>query len=120
MTQFQVFARFSMISCAYIILFDVKKRHVSKIILDIAFHCSIMYHMKAILEFDLPEDEMDLERANRALGMALVLWDMQCWFRSQLKYGDHPPEYDQALESARDELCGIMESHGVDLDRMIE
>lgn len=30
--------------------------------------------MKAILEFNLPDDKSELERANKSLQMALALW----------------------------------------------
>ncbi len=42
--------------------------------------------MKAILEFNLPEDQDQYEMANDASKMYLALWDIKQLLRSKLKY----------------------------------
>jgi hypothetical protein len=80
---------------------------------------------KAILEFNLDdhEDEMAHLRAIKALDMALALWDMDQYFRSQMKYGNNDCELSddayKALEEAREELREFMSSRGINLDELI-
>lgn len=45
--------------------------------------------MKAILEFNLPEDEDDFKRASTANQIHYAVWQLDQWLRSQIKY---PPE----------------------------
>jgi hypothetical protein len=42
--------------------------------------------MKAILEFNLPEDNIEYELVNNAGKMHSVLWDMDQWLRGQTKH----------------------------------
>ena len=42
--------------------------------------------MKAIIEFELPEDNDEYQMANDASKMYLTLWDIKQLFRSKLKY----------------------------------
>ena len=42
--------------------------------------------MKAILEFNLPEDHTEFEFANNGAKMYSVLWEMDQWLRTQYKY----------------------------------
>jgi hypothetical protein len=39
--------------------------------------------MKAIIEFELPEDQEEYEKANNANKMYMALWDIKQLFRSQ-------------------------------------
>jgi len=55
--------------------------------------------MKAILEFNLPEDAEEFNVASKSMDWALLAWDIDQMIRSLLKY--HPDEYktgEQALE----------------------
>ena len=72
--------------------------------------------MKAILEFDLPEDESDFHITSRAMNWALVAWDMDQFLRDKLKYGHDYKTVDEALEKVRDELYVILDDHEVTLD----
>jgi len=70
--------------------------------------------MKAILEFNLPEDNEDFDVASRAMSWAILAWDIDQMIRSLLKY--HPDEYktgEQALEHVREEIYNIMEEKGL-------
>jgi len=60
--------------------------------------------MKAILEFNLnePDDVSAHKRAVKALDMAIALWDIEQYLRSQTKYAPDsmPQEVYDALEKA--------------------
>ena len=42
--------------------------------------------MKAILEFNLPEDQEEYDLFRQVYGMHNVIWEMKEWLRSQTKY----------------------------------
>jgi len=54
--------------------------------------------MKAILEFNLPEDQEDYDRVNKALDLCSVLWDFQNYLRGQVKYSDKPDNIEQIYD----------------------
>jgi len=58
--------------------------------------------MKAILEFQLPDDREGLSYALHGLDWALVTWDVDQKLRGWLKYGHDFKTADAALESCRD------------------
>ena len=61
--------------------------------------------MKAILKFNLPDDQKDLERAFNADKMAEFMWDFQQYLRAQVKYGD-PPHDAEKIYSNWFEMLG--------------
>jgi hypothetical protein len=70
--------------------------------------------MKAILEFNLPEDSEEFNVASKSMEWAILAWDIDQMIRSLLKY--HPDEYktgEQALEHVREEIYNIMEEKGL-------
>lgn len=75
--------------------------------------------MKAILEFNLPEDEDSHKMAIKAPDMHSVLYGIDQWLREKLKYGHSDiKDADDALEKVREELHDLLKSHGIDLDSM--
>lgn len=77
---------------------------------------------KAILEFDLNEldDVAAHKRAVKALDMAIVLWDMDQYLRSQIKYNDNlTSEAYDVFEKTREQLREFMNQHNVDLDELL-
>ena len=72
--------------------------------------------MKAILEFNLPEDHIEFELAVNGSKMHSVLWEMDQWLRAQYKYMPDT-EYSQdkydTFEKCRDHLREIMFENGV-------
>ena len=72
--------------------------------------------MKAILEFNLPEDHIEFEMATNGSKMHSVLWEMDQWLRAQYKYMPDT-EYSQdkydTFEKCRDQLREIMFENGV-------
>ena len=70
--------------------------------------------MKAILEFNLPEDQEQFNVASKGMEWALLAWDLDQKMRSLLKYD--PEKYktgEQALEHIKDELRDLMEERGL-------
>ena len=74
--------------------------------------------MKAILEFNLPEDKIDFEMVNNATKTYSVLWELKQWLRAQVKYA--PDEMSQeaydAFEECRDKLNELLVDNQVNLD----
>ena len=75
--------------------------------------------MKAILEFNLPEDNVEYELANNAYKMHLALCEMDNWLRAQYKYMPDE-EYNEVAyntyEKCRDQLHEFMNERNIDLD----
>jgi hypothetical protein len=81
--------------------------------------------MKATLEFNLPEEEMEFNRANQSLDMACALFDiLQLRKKLQRHYDSFtdeniPDAYD-ALYRMADEIADILDEHNINIDRLIE
>ena len=71
--------------------------------------------MKAILEFNLPDDQTDYELCNMAGGMFAVLWDMRNHLRSLRKYSEDAKEAEVASH-IEDDFFGLLEKYNVNLD----
>jgi hypothetical protein len=80
--------------------------------------------MKAILEFDLNdnEDQVAHMRAVKSLDMALTLWDMEQYLRSETKYAPDSinPEVYEKLQDVRLKLREIMSKRSIDLDELLK
>jgi hypothetical protein len=75
--------------------------------------------MKAILEFNLPEDNQEFNLATKASDWWNVCWDMDQWLRAQYKYmpdNEYSKEKYDAYYEAREKLFALMQEHGVSLD----
>ena len=79
---------------------------------------------KAILEFDLsnPEDANDYKRANKALSMAIALWDIDQYLRAQTKYAPDSmsEEAYNALSEAREKFYQILNERDINIDEILE
>ena len=69
--------------------------------------------MKAILEFNLPEDNQEFELHTKASKMYCTLWELDQWLRSEIKYKD------KELDEVRDKLRELMNDNRIDFD-MVE
>ena len=76
--------------------------------------------MKAILEFNLPEEQDEYTKTTKANRMALVIWDMLMWLRPVINRHEgimKLPEYKgmsyRAAEAMNKKLCDLMEFHDV-------
>ena len=72
--------------------------------------------MKAILEFDLPEDKEEFEAASKAMDWSILAWDIDQYIRNRLKYQTEKLDTSSAkeeLELLRNELHELMEDNGL-------
>ena len=79
--------------------------------------------MKATLEFDLNEQE-DItahKRAVKALDMAVALWDIDQYLRTQVKYNEAlSQEAHDAFESAREKFYEILNERNINIDDILQ
>ena len=72
--------------------------------------------MKAILEFNLPEDHIDFELAVNGAKAQSTLWEMDQWLRAQYKYmpdDEYSKDKYETFEKCRDKLREIMFENGL-------
>ena len=69
--------------------------------------------MKAILEFNLPEDKEEFDAASKGMDWALVAWDIDQLLRNKLKYGKLLPNTRAELEEIRDTLNEMLVDKGL-------
>jgi len=72
--------------------------------------------MKAILEFELPEDKEEFDAASKGMDWAIVAWDIDQYIRNRLKYQSEKLETSSAkeeLEFLRNQLHEMMEENGL-------
>lgn len=72
--------------------------------------------MKAILEFNLPDDESDFQIAGHAMDWALTVWELDQLLRNYLKYGHNFESTQVALETVRNQLFDFLEQRHITLD----
>ena len=79
--------------------------------------------MRAILEFNLPDDQMEFNRASQSLDMACALFDIlqlrKKMFRKYESYID-TPEWPSVVDFMGDEISDILEEHNINIDKLIE
>ena len=68
--------------------------------------------MKAILEFNLPEEEEQFNVASKGMDWALIVWEIDQLLRNKLKYGA-PTHHVHLLEELRDTLNNLVEDKGL-------
>ena len=70
--------------------------------------------MKAILEFELPDDKTEFDTASKAMDWAILAWDMEQYIRNRLKYEkDLDASSLEELQLIRNELRHKMEESGL-------
>jgi len=74
--------------------------------------------MKAILEFNLPEDQSDFDLAVNGAKAKVALWDMDQWLRSQTKYAPDDMSEDtyKAFELCREQLHEFVHDNNINLE----
>jgi hypothetical protein len=80
--------------------------------------------MEATLKFNLPEEQMDFNRANQSLDMACALFDI-LQLRKELERrfeNSHNTNNDvfDGIEAMADGIANILEEHNINIDRLIE
>jgi hypothetical protein len=74
--------------------------------------------MKAILEFNLPEDECNYRIASRATDWALTVLEMETHLRTLIKHSDRSENELKDVLAIRDNLHDILDRRGISLDHM--
>ena len=74
--------------------------------------------MKAILEFNLPDDQDQFELANKGSNMYSVLWELDQSLRAKTKYApdDLPEDKYDAYQEIREELRELMSNSNISFD----
>ena len=72
--------------------------------------------MKAVFEFNLPEDQHDYDVMNQASKAQSFLWDFSQQLRSWYKYHHDFKDADDALNKIRDEFYRLLNEHEVNID----
>jgi hypothetical protein len=75
--------------------------------------------MKAILEFNLPEEKQEFDFATQGSDWWNVCWQMDQWLRGQTKHSPDSMSDDtyKALEECRDKLRELITNNGLDIDQ---
>ena len=69
--------------------------------------------MKAILEFELPEDKENFDASAKGMDWAIVAWDIDQLLRKKLKYGNLLPNTRAELEEIRTTLNEMLIDRGL-------
>ena len=74
--------------------------------------------MEAILKFNLPEEASDFELAVNAAKIYCILWDLNQWLRTNIKYPPDNISNDtyQAYERCREQLHLLMSDNNINFD----
>lgn len=72
--------------------------------------------MKAIIEFDLPEDLPEYQAAVHATSLAIIIYDLDQWLRSEAKYGE---KYTFSDEEIREKIRDLLHENGLSFDNVI-
>ena len=82
-------------------------------------------NMKATLEFNLPEDQEEYNRANKARDLCSLLWNLEEMFRSSLRESENKDDIDetdiikyQTMEKVWDEYIKLKEENGINIDEL--
>jgi len=80
--------------------------------------------MRAILEFNLPDDQMEFNRATQALDMACALFDiLQLSRKLENKYDTisfKTADIFDGIQFMAEGIAEILEEHNIDIDKLIE
>lgn len=72
--------------------------------------------MKAILEYNLPDDQHEYDIAIQANRTQSFLWDFSQRLRSWRKYYHDFKDADDALDKIREEFYRLLNQHNVNID----
>ncbi len=80
--------------------------------------------MKAILEFNLPDDQMDFNRANQSLDMACALFDilsLRKRMERRFESADNTNnDVFDGIDAYAEEISKILDEHNINIDKLIE
>ena len=70
--------------------------------------------MKAILEFNLPEEDEEFRQAANAGDMHCAIFEFSQYLRKKLKYEDLSEQEARIYENVQAEFLGILEEYNVE------
>jgi hypothetical protein len=73
--------------------------------------------MKAILEFNLPEEQAEHYCAIKGADMLNVLWELRTKLRSMLKYEELTSEQYEIVEQIQQSLIDMLNDYDINLDK---
>lgn len=73
--------------------------------------------MKATITFTLPEEEHEYRNAVEGAKMRSILWEIDQWLRTKLKYEELSDGQYDAYKATRDELIKLLIEENVDLEK---
>lgn len=73
--------------------------------------------MKAVLEFDLPEDNTDFQAAINGSNYQSAIWEYDQLLRSEMKYKELSEDTYKAYEYCRDKLRKILEQDNIYIEQ---
>jgi hypothetical protein len=73
--------------------------------------------MKAIIEFNLPEDQAEHYCAIKGADMLNVLWELKAELRAMLKYGELPDTQYEIVEKIQDFLISSLDDNDINLNK---
>lgn len=71
--------------------------------------------MKAVLEFQLPDEQEEFKLAQDGVLYSIVLHELDNYLRGKIKYEDLPEEIDKIYQEIRDKLHEFSNEHGVEV-----
>ena len=80
--------------------------------------------MRAILEFNLPDEQMEFNRANQSLDMACALFDILQLKKSIIRQFNNVDRFSDdiydGVEAMSQGIAQILEEHNINIDKLIE
>lgn len=73
--------------------------------------------MKAILQFNLPEENHEYLNASQGAQMRSILWNVDQWLRAKLKYEELSDGQYDAFKETRDYLRSLLIEENIDLEK---
>lgn len=71
--------------------------------------------MKAVLEFNLPEEQDDFDTASNGWKYRSIIHDIDNFLRNKMKYEELPEEQYTAYDKVRSELWNLINEHTLDI-----
>ncbi len=73
--------------------------------------------MKAVLEFDLPEDNWEFQAAINGGNYKSAIWNYDQWLRSEMKYSELDKKTYEAYDTCRKKLRNILEEDNLFIEQ---
>jgi hypothetical protein len=73
--------------------------------------------MKAILQFNLPEENHEYLNASQGAQMRSILWNVDQWLRAKLKYEELSDGQYDAFKETREYLRSLLIEENIDLEK---